>query len=281
MVDSPDHINHINAISRKVNVAVPVCIDVDMSSEFPGLHFGVWRSGLRKAEDAVGLYRTIKESSHTRLAGMMGYEAQIAGVGDNNAGQAIMNTVIRTLKNKSAKEIAQRRANVVQALAHEGAQLRFVNGGGTGSLETTAQEDAVTEVTAGSGFFSSALFDNYKNFQHLPAAGFAIEVVRQPKPGMVTCHGGGYIASGEPTPSKAPKPYLPDGLQMVKNEGAGEVQTPLTVPDNVSLNLGDPVFLRHSKSGELCERFNDLHLVSTGAIQETIPTYRGEGKSFL
>lgn len=281
MVDSADHINHINEISRKVNVAVPLCIDVDMSSEFPGLHFGVWRSSTRQVDDAVALYQTIKESSHTKLAGMMGYEAQIAGVGDNNPGQAIMNTVIRTLKNKSVKEIAQRRADVVQALVDEGANLRFVNGGGTGSLETTSQEEAISEVTAGSGFFSSALFDNYKNFQHLPAAGFAIEVVRKPKSGMVTCHGGGYIASGEPTPAKAPKPYLPQGLEMVKNEGAGEVQTPFTVPDNLSLNLGDPVFLRHSKSGELCERFNELHLVSDGAIQETIPTYRGEGKCFL
>ncbi len=281
MVDSTTHVQHVNEIARKANVAVPLCLDVDMSSEFPGLHFGVYRSSIQQVEQALQVFRTIKESSHTKLQGLMGYEAQIAGVGDNNPGQALMNTIIRTLKRRSVREISQRRAEVVDALKNEGAELRFVNGGGTGSLETTSQEEAVTEVTAGSGFFSSALFDHYKNFRHKPAAGFAIEVVRKPKEGMVTCHGGGYIASGEPTEAKAPKPYLPEGLQMVKNEGAGEVQTPFTVPESITLNMGDPVFLRHSKSGELCERFNFLHLVKNGGIAETAPTYRGEGKCFL
>lgn len=281
MVDSAHHVEHINEIARQANVAVPLCIDVDMSSDYPGLHFGVWRSCVQKPEEAVAVYRAIKESSHTKLDGVMGYEAQIAGVGDNYPGQQLMNKVIRTLKSMSVKEIAKRRAAVVKALQEAGAELRFVNGGGTGSLETTAQEEAVTEVTAGSGFFSSALFDNYKNFQHKPAAGFAIEVVRKPKAGMVTCHGGGYIASGGTSPDKTPTPYLPAGLQLVKNEGAGEVQTPLILGKEHSLQLGDPVFFRHSKSGELCERFNELHLISNGKVVDTVPTYRGEGKCFL
>lgn len=281
MVDSPEHVQHINEIARQVNVTAPLCIDVDMSSKFPGLHFGVWRSCIQQARDAVQLFQTIKESSHTRLAGVMGYEAQIAGVGDNYPGQQLMNTIIRTLKNSSVKEIAKRRTEVVQALQQEGAQLRFVNGGGTGSLETTSREEAVTEVTAGSGFFSSALFDNYKNFRHYPAAGFAIEIVRKPKPGIITCHGGGYIASGSTAADKAPAPYLPEGLQLVKNEGAGEVQTPFVLSREHDLQLGDPVFLRHSKSGELCERFNFLHLVSQGKVQQTAPTYRGQGQCFL
>jgi hypothetical protein len=39
--------------------------------------------------------------------------------------------------------------------------------------------------------------------------------------------------------------------------------------------------MRHSKAGELCERFNALLLVSDGAIIGEAPTYRGEGQAFL
>ena len=48
-----------------------------------------------------------------------------------------------------------------------------------------------------------------------------------------------------------------------------------------SLSIGDRVYLRHAKAGELCERFDALHLVEGGEIVDVVPTYRGEGKAFL
>ena len=48
------------------------------------------------------------------------------------------------------------------------APLRFVNGGGTGSIERTAAEPAVTEVAAGSGLFGPTLFDTYRAFKPAP-----------------------------------------------------------------------------------------------------------------
>ena len=177
--------------------------------------------------------------------------------------------------------MARRRAAAVLALTQRGARLRFVNGGGTGSLESTAREAAVTEVAAGSSFFAPGLFDHYRAFRPMPAAGFAIEIVRRPQPGIYTCLGGGYTASGSAGPALLPRPYLPAGARLAPNEGAGEVQTPIHYSGDAALNLGDPIFLRHSKAGELCERFNTLLLVSNGAVSGQAATYRGEGQAFL
>jgi hypothetical protein len=51
--------------------------------------------------------------------------------------------VIRFVKRRSAAEIARRRAAVVAAV-REVAPVAIVNGGGTGSIHTTREEDAVT-----------------------------------------------------------------------------------------------------------------------------------------
>ena len=59
------------------------------------------------------------------------------------------------------------------------------------------------------------------------------------------------------------------------------MQTPIHYDGDSVLNLGDPIFLRHSKAGELCERFNTLLLVSDGAVSGQAATYRGEGQAFL
>ena len=68
---------------------------------------------------------------------------------------------------------------------------------------------------------------------------------------------------------------------MLGREGAGEVQTPLQGESARALKVGDRVWFRHSKSGELAERVDRYHLVDDGAIVGEAPTYRGEGKAFL
>lgn len=281
MVDSLDHIQHLAAIAAACDVVLPVCLDVDMALDLPGLRFGVFRSPVRTADEALALATAIEHTPHLRLDGVMGYEAQIAGVGDNVPGKGARNQIIRLLKRGSTIDVARRRAAVVAALRDRGHKLRFVNGGGTGSIESTIGEDAVTEVTVGSGFFSPTLFDQYQGFRHLPAAGFAIEVVRRPAPDLYTCLGGGYVASGGAGPEKLPQPFLLPGATLLPLEGAGEVQTPIRYQGPIHLSLGDPVFMRHSKAGELCERFNSLLLVSDGAVVGEVPTYRGAGHAFL
>ncbi len=281
MVDLPEHVKQLDKIAKQAGVVATICIDLDMSSDYPGLHFGVWRSAVRGKSDALKLWDTIKACPNVKLNGLMGYEAQIAGVGDNWPGKGAMNAVVKFLKGISVKEIAKRRGETVEALKAAGADMKLINGGGTGSLEWTIQEPWVTEVTVGSGLYNSGLFDNYTNFRHYPSAAYGVEIVRLPKPNLYTCHGGGYAASGAAGKDKLPVPYLPAGIKLLDQEGAGEVQTPIVYTGPEKLQLGDPIYLRHSKAGELCERFTALHLVSNGKIVGSTPTYRGEGQCFL
>lgn len=281
MIDSIEHIEHIEAIAQSHGVQLPVCIEIDMSLNIPGLHFGVWRSPLRTPEQARPLIERILALQHVRLDGLMGYEAQIAGVVDNAPGQRVKNTLVRMLKHRSRPDVAARRAAFGALVKTYGETLRFINGGGTGSIVTTAQEEDVTEITVGSGFYAPMLFDYYQDFHYQPAAGFAIEIVRHPQPTIYTCLGGGYIASGATGREKLPRPYLPPGAVLDPLEGAGEVQTPVKYKGSIPLQMGDPVFLRHSKAGELCERFTHLLLVSHGTIVDEVTTYRGDGQCFI
>ena len=281
MIDSIAHVEQAEKVAQKHGIRLPLCLDIDMSSNFPGLHFGVWRSSLRTAEQVRPILDCILDSSHVWLDGLMGYEAQIAGLGDNYPGKMLKNTLVRSLKRRSVVEIAERRAAIVALIERHGIQLRVVNGGGTGSMRTTRAEPAVTEITVGSGFYAPALFDNYRDFRFQPAAGYAIEIVRQPEPSLYTCLGGGYIASGAIGSDKQPQPYLPSGAHLDPLEGAGEVQTPVRYEGSTQLHLGDPIFIRHSKAGELCERFTHLLLVSHGAVVDTVMTYRGDGQCFI
>jgi D-serine deaminase-like pyridoxal phosphate-dependent protein len=281
MVDGAAQVQRVAAIARDEGVVQPVAIDLDMSSDFPGLHFGVFRSPIRGVDAALALAAEIARHPSLRLDGLMGYESQIAGLMDAVPGQALKNAVIGWLKRRSIPEIHERRRATVAALAAAGHALRFVNGGGTGSFESTRADPGVTELAAGSGLYVPTLFDHYRAFRGRPAAGFAVAVTRAPAPGIVTCAGGGYPASGPAGPDRLPRPWLPAGCALIANEGAGEVQTPVRVPRGVTLAPGDPLLFRHAKAGELCERFNELLLIEGGRVVDRVATYRGDGQCFF
>jgi D-serine deaminase-like pyridoxal phosphate-dependent protein len=281
MVDGAVQVQRIAALARAEGVVQPLAIDLDMSSDFPGLRFGVFRSPVDGPAAAVALAAEIARHPSLRLDGLMGYESQIAGLMDEVPGQRAKNAVIRLLKRRSIPEITERRRATVAALAAAGHALRFVNGGGTGSVESTRADDSVTELAAGSGLYMPTLFDHYRAFRGRPAAGFALAVTRAPASGVVTCAGGGYPASGPGGADRMPRPWLPAGCTLVATEGAGEVQTPVRVPAGVALAPGDPLLFRHAKAGELCERFNELLLIEGGAVVDKVATYRGDGKCFL
>ena len=225
------------------------------------------------------LARAVVLSDELRLDGLMSYEAHIAGLGDRPPGRlgALAGAAIAGMQAASARELAERRAEVVAAVRAV-APLRFVNGGGTGSVERTTAEATMTEVAAGSGLYGPTLFDAYRAFDPEPAALFALPVVRKPDERTATLLGGGYPASGPAGADRLPRP-LDDDLRLDKQEGAGEVQTPLH--GAAELKVGDRVWMRHAKAGELCERFNELHLVRGAELVGTVPTYRGEGEAFL
>lgn len=282
MVDSAEGLDLIDSAAGPERRPIRVCIELDLSYWLAGgrMRVGVKRSPVRTPEQARALAAEIASRPGFELAGLMGYEAHIAGVGDRPLGSRAQGRAIRWLKRRSAPEIAERRAAVVAAV-REVAELPLVNGGGTGSIHSTAAEDAVTEVTAGSGFFAPTLFDRYDDFRLRPAAMFALPVVRKPTPRVATLLGGGYLASGGAGADRLPEPHLPPGLRLDSREGAGEVQTPVLGDPAANLRIGDRVYLRHAKAGELCERFDSLYLVRCGEIVDHVPTYRGEGQTFL
>jgi D-serine deaminase-like pyridoxal phosphate-dependent protein len=282
MVDCTRHLDMIESVLGKGAPPLRVCIDVDASWWWLGgrVKVGPKRSPVHTVEDAVALAREIERRPQIELDALMAYEGQIAGVGDRPPGQRRRGAAIRFMQRRSAEELAERRAAIVAALS-EFVELEIVNGGGTGSLELTAAEEAVTEVTAGSGFYAPALFDHYSRFRLAPAAAFALPIVRKPSPRTATALGGGYLASGSGDPARLPVPWLPAGLELDPEEGAGEVQTPLHGPAAAGLDVGDRAYLRHAKAGELCERFDTLYLVQGDRVVDEVPTYRGEGKTFL
>ena len=282
MVDCEEHLNLIERAAGHQRPELRVCIDVDAGWAPLGgrVRVGVKRSPLRTPEAAAALARAIVARPGLRLAGLMAYEAQIAGLGDRPPGRRLMGAAIRLVQAGSARELAARRAAVVAAV-REVAPLEFVNGGGTGSLERTAREPAVTELGAGSGLYGPTLFDAYGAFSPRPAALFALSIVRKPARSIATTLGGGYLASGPADSARLPRPHLPRGLRLDRQEGAGEVQTPLLGDPARDLRIGDRVWFRHAKAGELCERFDTLHLLAGETIVDAVPTYRGEGRCFL
>lgn len=280
MVDSVEQLDVIDAVlAPSARVPVRVCLELDASWDSPLLgHVGTWRSPVRTAAQARALAATIVSRAGFDLVGLMAYEGQLAGLGDDSGPGG--GAVIRWVKRRSAAELAERRGLTVAAV-RELAPLEFVNGGGTGSLESTTADGSVTEVAAGSGLFGPHLFDHYRAFSPAPAAAFAMSVVRKPRPHLATLLGGGWVASGPPGDDRLPLPAWPEGLRMLPREMAGEVQTPLTGPGAAGLRVGDRVWLRHAKAGELAEHVNEFALVDGDRLAGMVPSYRGEGKAFL
>jgi D-serine deaminase-like pyridoxal phosphate-dependent protein len=281
MIDSVEQLDFIDAVLPPAKRAtIRVCLELDAAWKSRVLgRLGTFRSPIFTPAEARGLAEKIVARPGFALVGMMAYEGQIAGTIDNPENRAF-GSVVRWMQKNSAIELRGRRAEAV-ALVRQIAKLEFVNGGGTGSLESTSSEDAVTEIAAGSGLFGPHLFDHYTRFSPAPAAAFALSVVRKPTPQMATILGGGWVASGPPGPDRLPKAVWPEGLTMVPREMAGEVQTPVTGEAAAKLRVGDRVWFRHTKAGEVSEHLNAFALVDGGSVVDTLPTYRGEGRVFL
>jgi D-serine deaminase-like pyridoxal phosphate-dependent protein len=278
MVDDPAHLDLVDEQRRSSTPAgdVRVAIDIDAGLRLGRSHVGPKRSPLHDPAEVLHFARHVVARPGFALVGVMTYEGQVAGVPDEVPRQRARSMVVRRLKSASMTQLADRRSTISRALG-DLVDLEFWNGGGSGSIEATAADSAVTEVAAGSGLLVPTLFDHYQSFRPRPAAFYGLPVVRRPSEGIATVSGGGFIASGPTGKDRAPTPWAPPGLHLTGLEGAGEVQTPLTGPGVAGLSIGDWVWFRHAKSGELAEHTNVVHLVSGDAIVETVPSYRGLG----
>jgi D-serine deaminase-like pyridoxal phosphate-dependent protein len=288
MVDDRPHLDLIEGAIGSGPARVRVCLDLDVGwSPLGGrvARIGPKRSPVHDAARARRMAEEIEARPGTRLAGLMAYEGQIAGVGDRIPGRPLRSAAIRSMQSASERDIRRRLPEIVaavrEAVAASGGELEFINGGGTGSLARTAAAGVVDELSAGSGFYAPALFDNYRSLALEPAAFFCLPVVRRPVGGVAVLLGGGYHASGAAGADRLPEPFLPGGLRFDRQEGAGEVQSPLLGAAAYQLRIGDRVYLRHAKAGELCEHFDSLYLLEGDRIVDQVSTYRGDGKAFL
>ncbi|MGO2193667.1 alanine racemase [Brachybacterium sp.] len=269
---------HPRAGGRRIRIALELDVSYAPLPGLPGLRFGALRSPVRSVDQAVALAREVLARPRLALVGLMAYEGHVAGVTD--AAATPYGAAVRAMKRLSRPDVAARRAEVV-ATVSDLVELEFVNGGGTGSIESTAAEGAVTEIAAGSGLVGPGLFDHYRDFTPHAALLLGVSVVRRPAPGVATLLGGGWIASGVPAEDRLPTIAHPPGLAFAPQEAAGEVQTPVIGPAADALRVGDTVWLRHAKAGEPAEHFAAYVLVQGEEISGFLPTYRGEGAVFL
>ena len=284
MVDAPQHVAWLGQAARAAQVKLPVWLDLDLGwRPFGGTHIGVRRSPLRTPQDVVTLARQIAAEPFLQLRGLMGYEAHVAGLPDDGRLASWQNPMKRWIKERSWPDVLVRRGEAVRAL-QDGGLLPAdgdwsCNGGGSGSVDRTAQDPSVTEITIGSGLLVGHLFDGYRGLSLKPSLHFALAVTRIPGPGLVTCGGGGWIASGSAGADRLPMPVSPAGSALLAVEGAGEVQTPVSLPPGIAADIGDAIVFRPAKSGELAEVFAEYALWSEGAFGARAATYRGLGWS--
>lgn len=285
MVDDVAHLDAVDALRASTAVPIRVALDIDAGLRWGGQQIGPKRSPLFDVGSVSGLARTVIERPGFHLVGVMTYEGQVAGVPDAVPHQRAKSAVVRKLKQLSVAQLHVRRAAIREALdALEGHRGHtgpiFWNAGGSGSLESSAADPVVTEVTAGSGLLGPTLFDHYESFRPTPASFFGLPVTRRPSNEIATVHGGGLLASGPAGADRTPTPWAPAGLSLTGLEGAGEVQTPLTGTNAAVLAIGDLVWFRHAKSGEPFEHGTTVLLADGNRFVDAVPTYRGHGLVF-
>ena len=280
MVDAIEQVELLHDVALKHNIVFSVCVDINVSTNYKVLYFGTKRSPIHSLERLRAFLTQIESFNGVKVTGCMGYDAQIAGVTDMTTELfGIKSAFIRRLKKHSLPRLTRLRWDALAMLKSK-YDLAFVNAGGSGSMHLLHNAPDVTEITVGSAFFAPGLFSQYVALDLQPAVGFGLRVTRKFAHNVIVCHGGGYIASGAMGLDRLPQFLEPDYYTFTSREGAGEVQTPIVVKHREH-EIGDTIYFRHAKAGELCERFNELHATRDGEYVGEISTYRGSGQCFL
>ena len=221
MVDSPAHLDVVDRALGDEHAEIRVCLELDVSWRPLGrrrvIDIGTRRSPLHTADQAVRFARTVIGRTGFRLVGLMGYEGQIAGFPDAPPGHPARARLIRLIQDRSARELGPRRADAVRQI-QELTSLEFVNGGGTGSLESTAGDASVTELTAGSAWSgrrcSTPTPGSPRHRRCCSRCPWCAGQARTSPP----CSPAGTSHPAR-TPDRLPRPYLPEGLSLTGVEG--------------------------------------------------------------
>ncbi|MFK7873127.1 MAG: hypothetical protein AB8C84_08140 [Oligoflexales bacterium] len=245
-----------------------ICFDIDISIRKKILnhtiHLGVRRSPAHALIGFKNLLKELKKYKKLELKGVMTYDAHIAGLTDFNKNQKTKSLALGLFKiyaKKHAKEIRDLIKNESPCRNDN-----FIhNGGGTGSLIQSLKDTSINEITIGSGLLQPHLFDRYRHRWGKPAVFCGVTATRTPSSGIITCQGGGYTASGAIGEDRTPVVAYPCHLRPLKQEGFGEVQTPLFDKNN-SVKKGESILLRPAKSGEFLQSSPRIYLFSKEKI---------------
>ena len=145
MVDAVEHLDLLEAAGAAAGSEVNVCLDADAGLWLFGgrVRVGPKRSPLHTPLQLMALSQEVRRRPGLRLAGMMAYEGQIAGVGDRPPGQPLRALAIRAMQSASRRELRERRAELVAAVKPAGHEAFFVNAGGTGCCQQVEVFDRV------------------------------------------------------------------------------------------------------------------------------------------
>ncbi|MGL5441574.1 MAG: alanine racemase, partial [[Mycobacterium] stephanolepidis] len=145
LIDSADHVRLLADIAHETNAPIPVCLDIDAGwRPLDGpVHLGPKRSPVRTPEQAAALADLVCATPGLRLAAIMAYDGQIAGVGDIVPGNPWYQLAVRGMQDSSLRELGQRLPRILDAVsarlrAAGAPPLELVNSGGTGSLARIA-----------------------------------------------------------------------------------------------------------------------------------------------
>lgn len=280
VVDSQEHLELINSIGEKEKVKLNVVLELDGTLKLLNekINIGAKNSSIGSIEEFKTRLETIKKSPYVNLKGVMLHEAPLAEHPTSLGFLASKNPIRNRIKNISLPRIQEFREKAFDLLIKEGFEAEIINGGNSRSFNVTIKDETLSEVNLGAAFLGADFIEEKLDLTN--ALFFAVEVVRKPSSDYITCMGGGYIASGT-TKNSQPKITMPLGLSVTES-GFGEIQTSFKIQDpKLRINLGDPVLLTHTNSGELAEHFSYYIVCRDREIISEETTYRGEGLIFL
>ena len=270
-VDSVEHVRWLRDTLGADVAGLGVALDCDASLRVGRVHLGVRRSPTRTPEQALAVVRAALGVG-LDVRGVMFYDAQVAGLPD--AGPHI-----RALKRRSVRELRERAPGGRRGGARRDRP----------ALRQRGRHGQPAPVRRRPG--------GHRAGRRLgPVRPDPLRRLRRPRPAP----GDGLRPAG-----RAPTgPGLRHGVRrrLRRERGAGVVagaarrcaagcrwcaprrparcRPRCTAPTPTALRIGDRVWMRGAKAGELLERFDVVHLVAGGELVATVPSYRGEGRNF-
>ena len=136
-VDNADNVAALGKTAQERGVELGVLVEIDV---------GMRRSGVRAGQAVLELASLIAKTDGVRFLGVMSWEGHVLKIKDVEE------------KRRQIDEALAQVAESVALCEANGLACKIVSGGGSGTADYTPFTDAITEIQAGGGVFSDALY---------------------------------------------------------------------------------------------------------------------------